>query len=224
MSKRNKLLMTLFTAFIVGLIIIIKYYKNPFSIINTSKLSNSDLSEIHNADIIFQTSVAQQSQAIQLATKSKYSHCGIIYKNGNDYFVFEAVQPVKLTPLGEWIDRGQNGHFVIKRLKNAARVLNSKSIEKMKNEGAKFKNKNYDYTFEWNDDKIYCSELIWKIYKRAIGIEIGKLEKLKDFDITNNEVKKKLKERYGNKIPLNETVISPAAIFNSNLLYTVISN
>jgi uncharacterized protein YycO len=223
MSKRNKLLMTLFIAFIVGLIII-KYYKNPFSIINTSKLSNSDLSEIHNADIIFQTSVSQQSQALQLATKSKYSHCGIIYKNGNDYFVFEAVQPVKLTPLSEWIDRGQNGHFVIKRLKNAAQVLNSKSIEIMKNEGAKFKNKNYDYTFEWNDDKIYCSELIWKIYKRAIGIEICKLEKLKDFDITNNEVKKKLKERYGKKIPLNETVISPAAIFNSNLLYTVISN
>jgi uncharacterized protein YycO len=223
MSKRNKLLMTLFIAFIVGLIII-KYYKNPFSIINTSKLSNSDLSEIHNADIIFQTSVSQQSQALQLATKSKYSHCGIIYKNGNDYFVFEAVQPVKLTPLSEWIDRGQNGHFVIKRLKNAAQVLNSKSIEIMKNEGAKFKNKNYDYTFEWNDDKIYCSELIWKIYKRAIGIEIGKLEKLKDFDISNSQVKKKLKERYGNKIPLNETVISPAAIFNSNLLYTVISN
>jgi uncharacterized protein YycO len=223
MSKRNKLLMTLFIAFIVGLIII-KYYKNPFSITNTSKLSNSDLSEIHNADIIFQTSVSQQSQAIQLATKSKYSHCGIIYINGNDYFVFEAVQPVKLTPLSEWIDRGQNGHFVIKRLKNAAQVLNSKSIEKMKNEGAKFKNKNYDYTFEWNDDKIYCSELIWKIYKRAIGIEIGKLEKLKDFDISNSQVKKKLKERYGNKIPLNETVISPAAIFNSNLLYTVISN
>jgi hypothetical protein len=37
-------------------------------------------------------------------------------------------------------------------------------------------------------------------------------------------VKKKMKERYGNKIPLNEIVISPASIFNSELLVTVKSN
>lgn len=33
-----------------------------------------------------------------------------------------------------------------------------------------------------------------------------------------------MKERYVNKIPLNETVISPAAVFDSELLITVKSN
>ena len=84
--------------------------------------------------------------------------------------------------------------------------------------------KNYDLTFEWSDDKIYCSELIWKIYKRATGIEIGKLEKLSKFNLTNEAVKKKIKERYGDKIPMDEIVISPAAIFDSELLETVTSN
>ena len=91
----------------------------------------------------------------------------------------------------------------------------------MKEIGNKFKGKNYDLTFEWSDDKIYCSELIWKIYKRATGFEVGKLEKLSDFDLTNAAVKAKMKERYGTKIPLNETVISPAAIFDSENLITV---
>ena len=36
--------------------------------------------KIKDGDLIFQTSLSQQSKAIQLATKSKYSHCGIIYK------------------------------------------------------------------------------------------------------------------------------------------------
>src|SRR5690606_5876902 len=36
---------------------------------------------IQNGDIIFQTSKSSQSQAIQLATKSKYSHMGIIYES-----------------------------------------------------------------------------------------------------------------------------------------------
>lgn len=179
---------------------------------------------IKDGDLIFQTSLSGQSKAIQTATKSRYSHCGIIYKNGNHYYVFEAVQPVKKTPLNEWVARGQNGHYVIKRLKNAEQVLTAETIQKMKQEGEKLIGKNYDLTFEWSDDNIYCSELIWKIYQRATDIEIGRLQKLKDFDLSNGMVKKKMKERYGNNIPLDETVISPAAIFDSELLTTVKSN
>jgi uncharacterized protein YycO len=176
---------------------------------------------IKNGDLIFQTSLSGQSKAIQLATKSKYSHCGIIYVDNGQHYVFEAVQPIKVTPLDKWIARGKDGHYVIKRLKNADEILTTETIQKMKQEGDKFTGKNYDMTFEWSDNKIYCSELIWKIYKRATGLEIGKLEKLSDFDLTNEVVKQKMKERYGNKIPLNEIVISPKAVFNSELLETI---
>ncbi len=68
--------------------------------------------------------------------------------------------------------------------------MTTETLQKIKQEGEKFKGKNYDLTFEWSDDKIYCSELIWKIYQRATGIEIGKLQKLGDFDLTNEAVKK----------------------------------
>lgn len=163
--------------------------------------------EIKNGDLIFQTSLSGQSKAIQLATNSKYSHCGIIYSDNGQFYVFEAIQPVKTTPLDKWIARGENGHYVIKRLKNADQLLTVNTLEKMKSEGEKFNGKNYDLTFEWSDDKIYCSELIWKIYQRATGFEIGKLEKLSDFDLTNEAVKKKMKERYGEKIPMDEIVI-----------------
>lgn len=184
----------------------------------------ADKDEIKNGDLIFQTSLSGQSKAIQLATKSKYSHCGLIYKDGNDFYVFEAVQPVKRTPLDEWIARGQDGKYVIKRLKNADQILIPSTLTRMKEIGEQFKGKNYDLTFEWSDDKIYCSELIWKIYQRATGIEIGKLEKLSDFDLTSEAVKNKMTERYGDKIPSNEIVISPASIFDSQLLTTVNSN
>jgi len=184
----------------------------------------SDNDEIKNGDLIFQTSLSGQSKAIQIATNSKYSHCGIVYSNNGRFYVFEAIQPVMTTPLDKWIARGKNGHYVIKRLKNADQVLTVETLQKMKREGEKFKGKNYDLTFEWSDEKIYCSELIWKVYQRATGIEIGKLEKLSDFNLTHEAVKKKMKERYGDKIPTEEIVISPTAIFNSDLLMTVKSN
>ncbi|MEZ4892959.1 MAG: YiiX/YebB-like N1pC/P60 family cysteine hydrolase [Saprospiraceae bacterium] len=69
--------------------------------------------------------------------KSKYSHCGIVYRESGKFYVFEAVQPVKTTPLGEWIARGENGHYVVKRLKNADQILTPESTQK--NEGRRGK-------------------------------------------------------------------------------------
>ena len=97
-----------------------------------SNRENTNKTEIRNGDIIFQTSKSSQSKAIQIATKSKYSHMGIIYKEGDNYFVYEAIQPVKLTPFKSWIARGENQHYVIKRLKNANSVLTPESLKKMK--------------------------------------------------------------------------------------------
>jgi uncharacterized protein YycO len=179
---------------------------------------------LQNGDLIFQTSLSAQSKAIQFATKSKYSHCGIIYQEGDEYFVFEAVQPVQSTPLDEWIKRGEGSHYVVKRLKNTDEVLTQQNLAKMKQVGKEMTGRNYDLYFEWSDDRIYCSELIWKVYKEGTGLTVGKIETLKDFDLSHPAVKQKLKERYGNNIPLNEKVISPAAIFESELLYTVVSN
>jgi hypothetical protein len=208
---------------VVGLFVKKKYY-DPLQRYNNAKREVANLIdnyELKDGDIIFQTSLSRQSKAIQLATKSEFSHCGLIYKDKNDYFVFEAVQPVKHTALAIWIARGQDGHYVIKRLKNADVVLTPTIITKMKQIGEQFKGKNYDLTFEWSDNKMYCSELIWKVYQRATGIEVGKLQKLRDFDLTNEAVKNKMKERYGDKIPLDETVISPVSIYNSDLLTTI---
>jgi hypothetical protein len=180
--------------------------------------------DLQEGDIIFQTSVSGLSSAIQLATRSKYSHCGLIFKEKGALYVLEAVQPVLATPLEKWIARGVQGKFVVKRLTNASKVLTPGTLTKMKQVAETLKGKDYDLTFEWDDDRIYCSELVWKIYKRGAGIEVGKLEKLKDFDLTNPLVKAKLKEHYGNDVPLNETIISPVAILNSPLLITVKSN
>lgn len=185
-----------------------------------------DSPAIQEGDIIFQISTSSQSKAIQLATHSKYSHVGIIFKINpkGDFAVLEAVQPVKYTPLQEWIKRGKNAHFVIKRLKNADEILTFEALQEMKNKGKTLLGKDYDLYFEWSDEKIYCSELVWKIYKENLNIEIGKLEKLSSFDLESKAVKDKMKERYGNKISpnqLNEKVISPAAIFESDKLIFV---
>ena len=181
-----------------------------------------------SGDIIFQTALTNQHQLIRIATKSKYSHCGIIYKKDGIFYVYEAIQPVKITPLDQWIARGENGNYTVKRLKDAEKILTPRALAKIVSECDEHLGKDYDLTFEWSDDKMYCSEYVWKVYDRALGIQVGELQKLGDFDLKNlfnvPKVQALLEARYGgvNNIPLDEIVISPVAIFNSDLLEMVV--
>jgi uncharacterized protein YycO len=177
-----------------------------------------------NGDIIFQTSLSNQSKAIQLATKSPYSHMGIVYVRNSKGYVFEASKTVTLTPIDVWIKRGKNNKIVVKRLKKHNEILTETTLNKMLEYGKKFEGKPYDLYFEWSDERIYCSELVWKIYEFSTGLRIGELNKMNEFDLTRPEVIEKIKERYGSNIPEDEKVISPVSMYKSELLETVYKN
>ncbi|PID90451.1 MAG: peptidoglycan peptidase [Bacteroidetes bacterium] len=178
--------------------------------------------ELRNGDIIFQTSQSSQSQAIQIATGSKYSHMGVIYFTKGQCYVYEAVQPVKITPLEEWAKRGEEGHYVVKRLKDANRLLTPDNLKRMLQFGKRYIGRDYDLYFEWSDRRMYCSEIVWKMYKQVLGVEVGQLARLRNFNLDDERVSRKLHERYGQKLPLDERVISPADMFHSDRLRTVV--
>lgn len=178
----------------------------------------ADAADLRDGDIIFHTSRSAQSVAIQRATHSPYSHVGvIIFREGKPY-VFEAISTVQYTPLSKWTARGEGGRFVVKRLK---RALTEAEKSKLRTAARVYEGKTYDLYFEWSDQRIYCSELVWKIYERALGVKLGELQKLREFDLTDAAVRAKMRERYGTKVPLDEPVISPGAQFDSPLLETV---
>lgn len=175
-------------------------------------------------DIIFQTSHSNQSLAIQRATHSRYSHMGLIEIRDGQAYVLEAIGPVQSTPLARWVARGVDGHYVVKRLRDARTRLDEAALERLRKAGAPFKGRPYDLHFDWSDDKIYCSELVWKVYKRALDVEIGRLQAFRQFDLSDPLVRRIIAERYGETPPLDERVISPAAMFASQLLTTVYAN
>ena len=184
--------------------------------------AQAGLDQLRPGDIIFHVSRSAQSRAIQLATKSPYSHVGIVEAGSDGLVVLEAVQPVKRTPVGEWIARGLGAHFVVKRLKDASELLTPDAALRLRSAGARFIGKHYDTAFGWSDDRIYCSELVYKVYHEVFGIEVGPIQRLREFDLSDPVVKKKLIERYGKSIPLDEPVVSPAGIFDSPALITVL--
>jgi len=221
----KKVILPLLAMTVLGMGMYAAIYMSPLSQPGPSGMVKLERIKAHHGvqtgDLIFQTSPSSLGKAIQLATHSKYSHVGIIYEQDGQFYVYEAIQPVSKAPLGEWIDRGVDDHYVIKRLKNANDVLTPEALTRMIAVGKRFEGKDYDGQFAWSDDRLYCSELVWKIYQEGAGIEIGQLQTLSSFDLSSELVKQKLEEHYGGNIPLDEPVISPEAMFQSPLLKTV---
>jgi hypothetical protein len=177
-------------------------------------------SPLHDGDLIFQTSRSGQSLAVQHATHSPWSHMGVIVMHDGQPFVFEASATVRYTPLAKWAAHGAGGQYTVKRLK---RALKPAQIAGLRAAAGKYTGRPYDLYFEWSDERIYCSELAWKMYRDALGVEIGARQKLQDFDLSDPAVQAKMRERYGNHVPLNEPVISPGAMYDSPLLETVLT-
>jgi hypothetical protein len=85
--------------------------------------------QLRDGDIVFQTSRSSQSLAIQRATHSRYSHMGMIVLRNGEPFVFEASATVRYTAFGAWADRGEGGHYVVKRLREAAARITPAKVD-----------------------------------------------------------------------------------------------
>lgn len=186
---------------------------------NVAEKTKTSFSWIKDGDILFQDTGGDFGEAIKLATKSKYSHCGMAIKEGTNILVFEAIGPVKYTPISEWINNGIKKSFSVYRLKDS-KIVNDALLKLWRAKAASYMGKEYDHVFGWNDEKIYCSELIWKMYNAA-GIKLSIPKQLKDFDLTHVLVRQQLKKRYGDKIPYEEQVVSPQDLVESSLLSEV---
>ena len=171
--------------------------------------------EPRDGDIVFQDSGAPESLAIQLATDSPYSHVGIVFLVDGEPVVWEAVNPVRATPFDAWVARDPGGHFVAKRLENADETLDEEGAAALRRAVKAFAGRPYDFRFSWSSDALYCSELVWKAYDKGLGIRLSDPRPMGDYDLGHPEVRAQLRERFGVDAPLEERVVSPAALFHS---------
>lgn len=183
-------------------------------------ISCIDNQKFKDGDIIFHTSKSSQSKVIQEITKSKYSHVGIIITVNNELYVLEAVQPAKLTKLDLFINRGLDSKYTVMRYNTSISV---DQIKKMKSFGKSLIGKPYDLQFKWDNDKIYCSELVWKIYN-AGNIRLCEPKQFNDYDLTSKSVIKMIETRYKTNFNYNEMVVSPAQLAKSNQLHIIYDN
>lgn len=178
--------------------------------------------DLQNGDIVFQDTNSSQGKAVKAATGSRWTHVGMVFFREGKPMVIEAVQPVRITHLSRFIARSPSSFYAM-RLKDSNKHINAKTIARAESYCNKQLGKNYDLQFRWSDDKIYCSELVWKVYKEAAGIELCKPRPFKSYNLKHPTVQRIAKQRYGSvrNLPLNELAVAPSDLAESDLLVEV---
>ncbi len=168
-------------------------------------------------DIVFQSLPHMPViDAIEGSTHSPFSHCGILVKQDNVWHVLEAIGPVRLTRLERWVGQGREEAFAVYRLKPAFQP----KVEAMITAAEKFIGLPYDIQYEMDDEKIYCSELIYKGFLKASGERMGKTVKLGDLDWRPHE--KVIRAIAGDPVPLTREMITPRNLAQAEQLEAVL--
>ncbi len=142
--------------------------------------------------------------AIEGATGSPYSHCGMVFQEGGAWKVVEAIGPVKITSLDTYVARGRGGKVWAYRLDDAEKKHVPAALAAMK----KDLGKPYDPRYRFDEEAIYCSELIWRGWEVATGRKLGTAVTLGSLDWKPYQPVIEAIEGQGN-LPLDREMITP---------------
>ena len=159
-------------------------------------------------DILFQSLPNEPGMdlvdAIEGATESPYSHCGMVTRDGDEWIVLEAIGPVKETPLQDYIQRGRGHKFWAYRFDEGKRKHIPVALNAMREDLGK----EYDPRYRFDSENIYCSELIFRGWKTSTGEDLGKVVKLGDLKWERYKPVIEAIEGQGN-LPLDREMITP---------------
>jgi hypothetical protein len=183
----------------------------PFSsmVTETFTAQTGAVKNVKEGDVIFQTSQSEQSPLIQIGTRSMITHCGIVVMKGGKPYVLETQRTIVLTPFDKFIARGKDGRYWLKR--------SNKDNIKIKYNS--YLGKPYDLAFKFDNGKFYCSELIYDIYIKQLGIELCKPKKVGDYLILGTDELPKIEMAMKKRgITKEQYAVAPVDIFNSEHL------
>jgi hypothetical protein len=160
--------------------------------------------EPQEGDIVFQSMPhTPLIDAIEGASECPLSHCGIVGKKEGQWVIYEALHGVEITPLKAFLWRGRQGGFAVYRFKESYRPQIPATLAAVQ----KYLGRPYDIRYELDDEKIYCSELIYKAWRDVTGQELGKLVRLGDLKWQPYE--STIRQLEGGEPPLDRMMIAP---------------
>lgn len=183
-----------------------------------------DKRQFKDGDLIFIQTESSQSEALKEATASPWTHVGVLFFLNGNWLVAEAAFKVGFVTVEKFIKRSPGKQFIVKRVKNSVYPIGALEAAKLGAAYNVFTSKPYDFYFEWSNENIYCSELVYKMYYNALGLRIGKMQLLRELHLNGPAVQELIRKRFineGRQLNLDEPIVSPISMLTSPSLDTV---
>lgn len=138
-----------------------------------------DLTSILNdGDIIFSSIPNRLYKAVEEGTNSPTSHVGIAFKINNQWMVAESKVPFsRFSLLEAFVARSDNHWVSVKRVKQD---LSERDVDSLKSQCHARMHKLYDFGFNYESGRQFCSKFVHEVFIEALGIEVGKKEYFAD--------------------------------------------
>jgi len=139
-----------------------------------SKINGVDRDKLKEGDIIFISIPNFLYRAIEIGTNSQTSHVGILLKENGKWMVAESKVPMSgLSSLDDFISRSNHSWFAIRRFRDG---LTSAQIKELKIACEARYGGLYDFSFNFNSTKLFCSKFVYEVFYEVCNIEVGTLE------------------------------------------------
>lgn len=176
--------------------------------------AGAQLPEVREGDVVFQTSRSAQSEVIAEVTGSRWTHVGIVLRRGGALEVLHASGTVHGTPWPAWASAGVEGRVLVMR---PVEALRDAQLAALRRAAAQFEGVAYDARFAWGDERLYCSELVYRVYEQALGVRLVLPQAWRDLVLTPR-ARALARRRLGGMPPPDGRLVTPDALARSPLL------
>lgn len=177
--------------------------------------------QLRDGDLVFISVINPLYKHVANVTHSRATHVGIaFYDQARGWLIAESTVPfAKFTPLHKYLKRSHGRWIAVRRVQQN---LTADQIASLHQACEKHMGRIYDFGFNYDSKKLFCSKFVFDVYREALNLEIGSIQSFEN--LLQPETNQSLwfwKFWFFGAIPWSRRTVTPASQLDDSSLLTI---
>ena len=196
------------------------HFRRPFKdslkqpVVDVDELSR----QLRNGDLVFISVINPLYKHVANVTNSPATHVGIAFHDdARGWLISESTVPfAKYTALNKYLRRSRDGWVAVRRVDTN---LDASQTKLLRDACDRRIGRLYDFGFNYDSQRLYCSKFVYDSYLEALHIEVGSLQTFESlFKPNTNQSLRFWRFWFFGEIPWSRRTITPANQMNASIL------
>ncbi len=169
-----------------------------------------------DGDLVFITTASIPANSQIPQGRTNFNCMGIVFIENGIPMVYYAAEPLRKCSFNDFIKLSTHGKYDIKRV-NDTELLSEDVINTMRIYASAKIGLPYDNQLNWQNEAMYNSEFIWKLYKSCVGLPLCKLKEVKQLRANQSDKVANMMGQLETQV-LDEKIVIIGDIYKSDAL------